>query len=83
MSAVADAVVECDCGSSTFHAVYKVPVYAVVEAGTLTRVVVADESIEGPLVVECAVCSENESRQTEVAQEVAEKATWPGWEFGW
>ena len=83
MSARGDTAVTCDCGSSTFHAVYEVPVYAVVEAGTVTRVVVADDSIAGPLVVECAVCSENESRQTEVAQEVAEKATWPGWEFGW
>ena len=77
------AVADCDCGASTFHVVYKVPVYAVVEAGTVTKVVVADESIEGPLVGECAVCSENESPQAQAARAAAEEASWPGWTFGW
>ena len=83
MSAPAGVVAGCDCGASTFHVVYKVPVYAVVEAGTVTKVVVADESIEGPIVAECAVCSENESPQAQAAGAAAEEASWPGWEFGW
>lgn len=73
----------CGCGAGTFHAVYKVPVYAVVEGGEVTRVVVADESIEGPLVVECPACCDNESDGAAQARAVAETATWPGWGFGW
>ncbi len=73
----------CGCGGRTFHAIYEVPVYAVVEAGRVSRVVVADDSLGGPVVVECPVCSDNESEGAEKARAVAETATWPGWEFGW
>ena len=78
-------VVECQCGGDRFHVVYKAPVYAVVEAGEVVRVVVADESVDGPIISECEGCGRSDvagDAGAEAARVVAETKTWPGWDFG-
>ena len=62
-----DDVAECQCGGDRFHVVYKAPVYAVVEAGEVVRVVVADESVDGPLVSECTECGPGRGRDEGLA----------------
>ncbi|MDP1804698.1 MAG: hypothetical protein Q8K72_05995 [Acidimicrobiales bacterium] len=82
---VGDDVAECQCGGDRFHVVYKAPVYAVVEAGEVVRVVVADESVDGPLVSECTECGRSDvagDAGAEAARVVAETKDWPGWDFG-
>ena len=78
-------VVECQCGGDRFHVVYKAPVYAVVEAGEVVRVVVADESVDGPIISECEGCGRSDVASdagAAAARVVAESKTWPGWDFG-
>lgn len=78
-------VVACQCGGDRFHVVYKAPVYAVVEAGEVVRVVVADESVDGPIISECEGCGRSDvagDAGAAAARIVAESKTWPGWDFG-
>jgi len=66
----AAVVVECQCGGDRFH----------------VRVVVDDESVDGPLVSECAGCGRSDvagDAGATTARVVAETDDWPGWEFGW
>ena len=79
-------VVEYQCGGDRFHVVSRLPVFAVVETGEVVRVVVDDESVDGPLVSECAGCGRSDvagDAGATTARGVAETDDWPGWEFRW
>lgn len=75
------------CGATPVHVRYQVPVVAVIEGRRVSRVVVLDEAIGTPVVVECPTCGATEPAPGDngfaPACEVAESATWPGWDHGW
>ena len=75
------------CGATTVHVVYSVPVVAVVQGTTVTRVIVDDEAVGTPVRVECGVCDRADVAPGPPgfaeACTVAESASWSGWEFGW
>jgi len=75
------------CGNTTVHVIYSVPVVAVVQGATVTRVVVDDEAVGTPVRVECGVCERAHAApgppSFAAACTTAEAAGWPGWEFGW
>ncbi len=75
------------CGAAPVHVRYRVAVLAVVEGNQVTRVVVDDESIGAPEAVECPACGAEErvpgDGGSARAADVAEAASWPGWELGW
>ncbi len=75
------------CGSTPVRVRYRVAVLAVVEGAQVTRVVVDDESIGAPEAIECPACGADEPVTGDGgvarAVDIAEAASWPGWEFGW
>lgn len=65
---------------TTFEIRYLVPVYVIVdiEDESVTRVVVADEEIRHDRLYARTPGNDDERR----AEEIAETADWPEWEFG-
>lgn len=66
------------CRSEGIVFSYQVPVYVLVKAGHVTRVVVADEEIEFRSRAWCRRCG-----QTWTPEEEPDLGTWPAWEVGW
>jgi len=70
---------------------YSVPVQVIVDldTGRVDRVVVIDESVEqdpgGYIADADSYEAINNPQRTDVirAYEIAERAVWPGWNFGW
>ena len=70
------------------HLVFKflVPVYAVIEDGVVTRVVVDDEEGAEPVSMLHNALGHESDRITDDERKIWDKAqsqTWPVWEFGW
>lgn len=63
--------------TGTVHVLYTVPVIAVVNLDTrkVDRVVICDEDIR--------LDARSDVEAPTSAVDIAEEATWPGWEFGW
>ena len=79
----------CQCGSREVRVVFKCPVYAVVVGDEVTRVVVARDCAEGPIVAECAGCGASDVDGDAgglAAAPVDDGSPWPEmekWSVGW